>query len=46
MEEGTNACSKEDSSVSTSSLSQAVRRYWDAHPLATDSAPYERGTRE
>lgn len=22
----------------------AVRRYWDAHPIATDSVPFERGT--
>jgi 2-polyprenyl-3-methyl-5-hydroxy-6-metoxy-1,4-benzoquinol methylase len=24
----------------------ATRRYWDAHPIATDSVPYPRGTRE
>ncbi len=45
-EEDTSAWSKGDGSVSTSSLSGAVRRYWDAHPVATDSAPFERGTRE
>lgn len=28
------------------SLKNAVRRYWDAHPIGTDSAPGERGTRE
>ncbi len=36
---------KSDDSVSKSNLARAVRRYWDAHPVATDSAPYERGTR-
>lgn len=29
-----------------SSLGRAVRRYWDAHPVATDSAPFGRGTKE
>jgi ubiquinone/menaquinone biosynthesis C-methylase UbiE len=24
----------------------AVRRYWDAHPISTDSVPFERGSRE
>jgi len=24
----------------------ALRRYWDAHPISTDSVPYEAGTRE
>ena len=38
--------SREDGSGSTSSLGRAVRRYWDAHPVATDSAPFERGTKE
>ena len=23
---------------------RAVRRYWDAHPIASDSVPFERGT--
>ena len=25
---------------------KALSRYWDAHPIATDSVPYEAGTRE
>ena len=25
---------------------KALRRYWDAHPISTDSVPYEPGTRE
>jgi ubiquinone/menaquinone biosynthesis C-methylase UbiE len=25
---------------------KALRRYWDAHPISTDSVPYEAGTRE
>lgn len=25
---------------------RAVRRYWDAHPIATDAVSFERGTRE
>ncbi len=25
---------------------QAIRRYWDAHPISADSVPYEPGTRE
>lgn len=24
----------------------SVRRYWDAHPISTDSVPFERGSRE
>ena len=27
-------------------LRKAVRRYWDAHPIGTDDAPYERGSPE
>ena len=29
-----------------SNLDKAVRRYWDAHPIGTDDAPFERGSRE
>jgi SAM-dependent methyltransferase len=25
---------------------EAIRRYWDAHPISTDSVPHEPGTRE
>lgn len=28
------------------SSKNAVRRYWDAHPISTDSVPFERGSRE
>ncbi len=32
--------------VDVRSQQTAVRRYWNAHPIATDSVPYERGTLE
>lgn len=28
------------------SKKDAVQRYWDAHPISTDSVPFERGSRE
>ena len=28
------------------STRNSVRRYWDAHPISTDSVPFERGSRE
>ncbi len=45
-EEFTRAPSSGDRSSSTPSLSRAVRRYWDSHPVTTDCAPFERGSKE
>ena len=30
----------------SSNLNLAVRRYWDAHPISTDSVPFDRGSPE
>ena len=30
----------------TTEEKEALRRYWDAHPISTDSVPYQAGTRE
>jgi ubiquinone/menaquinone biosynthesis C-methylase UbiE len=37
---------EEVSPESASPEKRELRRYWDAHPISTDSVPYERGTRE
>lgn len=31
---------------SNTETKKAIRRYWDAHPISTDSVPHEPGTRE
>ena len=37
--------SKAEMSVTTDEMRE-LRRYWDAHPIFTDSVPYAPGTRE
>ena len=36
----------ENESTLPSNLNLAVRRYWDAHPISTDSVPFDRGSPE
>ena len=36
----------EDELAACPSLNEAVRRYWDAHPISTDSVRHVRGSRE
>ena len=37
---------EEGDAASAQNLKQAVRRYWNAHPISIDDAPHDRGSRE